>query len=708
MATDCEKPPRRERYRLDQEEVAYWPDIDAGALEQDVLDEYLRRKNAILDYLAGASTKELKLNHRMSASWLRSLLNDRCLQMHPDGRFWGWRALVPYQRINPYVRKAPVQADPYGFGTAGALDHLLGMEPDFRRRLDNYILNNVKIGPLEQINRPRHDVHAWFIRELRKLEYEAQDRWPFTVKGRGYTSLVRYMDKLLASHPQTAALIVGGPDLQRKFKTGDGTQRPEFQPFERVEMDAHKLDGRACVMIQRTDGSWAPRIIHRLWVIVIVEVKSRAVLGFHLSLNREVTKDDVLRTIKCALQKWHPPTIQYCNIRLLNDAGLPSSYSEKYIGVPWKETSVDGALAQTCNDVKHTLLKVVGSTLLDPEAGFASRRSKDDRPYVERFFSTLTTRGFHRLPISTGSSPKDKKGRKPEDVAVAAQFQLPYLEELLAALIANHNATEHSSLGYRSPLQVLDFHEQRKELTTKRVDPLLVRGLLSYRKRCKVHGGYKTGRQPYVVFANARYCGEKLAQRHDLVGQEIWVVNHLENDARVAQAFDLKGYSLGILRASPPWHRTPHSLEIRKSISALIHNRKIHLEMGGDAVAEFLRYTSAPGQEKLPVHPIYIAIQRLLAEIVTRESASDQFEHARQSLTTDQDQMEACVVDVAEWDSASRRASRTRFKPVKRQTANAAAEMSPHPLQALVGAAVSQQPGPKMPARRMAATKKPQ
>ncbi len=70
-------------------------------------------------------------------------------------------------------------------------------------------------------------------------------------------------------------------------------------------------------------------------------------------------------------------------------------------------------------------------------------------------------------------------------------------------------------------------------------------------------------------------------------------------------------------------------------------------------MAEFLRYTSAPGQEKLPVHPIYIAIQRLLAEIVTRESASDQFEHARQSLTTGQDQMEACVVDVAEWDSAS-------------------------------------------------------
>lgn len=419
MATDCEQLPRRDRYRLDQEEVACWPDIDAGALEQDVLDEYLRRKNAILDYLAGASAKELKLNHHLSASWLRSLLNDRCLQMHPDGRVWGWRALVPYQRINPYVRNSPVQADPYGFGTAGALDHLLSIEPDFQRRLDNYILKNVKIGPLEQINRPRHDVHAWFIKELRKLEYEAQGRWPFTVKGRGYTSLIRYMDKLLASHPQTAALIVGGPDLLRKLKTGDGTKRPDFQPFERVEMDAHKLDGRACVMIQRPDGSWAPRIIHRLWVIVIVEVKSRAVLGFHLSLNREVTKDDVLRTIKCALQKWHPPTMQYANIRLLSDAGLPSSYSEKYIGVPWKETSVDGALAQTCNDVKHTLLKVVGSTLLNPESGFSVRRSKDDRPYIERFFSTLTARGFHRLSISTGSSPKDKNGRKPEEVAVA-------------------------------------------------------------------------------------------------------------------------------------------------------------------------------------------------------------------------------------------------------------------------------------------------
>ena len=121
-----------------------------------------------------------------------------------------------------------------------------------------------------------------------------------------------------------------------------------------------------------------PKIIHRLWVTVILEVSSRAVLGYYLSLGREVTKDDVLRAIKCALSTSSRPSISYSPVALMDEAGLPSSHHPEYIGMCWDETSVDGALAETCKPVATKLEAVVGSSLRSPTQGYSSRRSKDD------------------------------------------------------------------------------------------------------------------------------------------------------------------------------------------------------------------------------------------------------------------------------------------------------------------------------------------
>ena len=79
--------------------------------------------------------------------------------------------------------------------------------------------------------------------------------------------------------------------------SGTGINRPVHNPFDRIEMDAHKLDGRFVVMIPQLDGGWSPRLIHRLWVIVLLDVASRAVIGYHLSLRLEVNKEDVIAAI---------------------------------------------------------------------------------------------------------------------------------------------------------------------------------------------------------------------------------------------------------------------------------------------------------------------------------------------------------------------------------------------------------------------------
>ncbi|SOY77669.1 hypothetical protein CBM2589_U10171 [Cupriavidus taiwanensis] len=43
--------------------------------------------------------------------------------------------------------------------------------------------------------------------------------------------------------------LLGGPEAERKTRTGDGTRRPPLRLFERVECDAHKLDARMVVLV---------------------------------------------------------------------------------------------------------------------------------------------------------------------------------------------------------------------------------------------------------------------------------------------------------------------------------------------------------------------------------------------------------------------------------------------------------------------------
>ena len=111
----------------------------------------------------------------------------------------------------------------------------------------------------------------------------------------GYHSVIKYIDKVLKENPNKAILIHGGSELQRKMQAGDGVDRPVHRPFQRVEMDAHKIDGRFTVAIPLLEGGYQNVLIHRIWVIVIIEVVTRLVLGYHMSLRKEISKEDVLR-----------------------------------------------------------------------------------------------------------------------------------------------------------------------------------------------------------------------------------------------------------------------------------------------------------------------------------------------------------------------------------------------------------------------------
>jgi hypothetical protein len=540
-------------------ELASWPAVDVLALPPERRDLYLQRERAIRLYLNGASDVEIRATCQFWRGQAYRLLRERFLKQHPDGQIYGWRGLLPHSRTKAYERKSALKPDVWGNGAAGALQW--AFECPSGRGLDERLRERIlgKRAELEASRMPRMAIFRWFLTEMRERGFERRGEWPFNVERRGYVTISTYIDAVLAENPARARQVAGGNEAVRKARTGDGTRRPEMPPFERVECDAHKLDARMLVLVPSPHGGTESRMIHRVWVIVLIEVASRAVLGYHLCLRRECSADDVLRAIRSALVTWAPRELQFASDAYVPGAGLPAFVIPQLTGACWNEFSVDGALANVCGRVEDVLREVAGARIVKPQdpASYSHRRSKDDRPYIESFFGRLASGGFHRLAVTTGSSPADMRGNDPEAATFATQFQLEYAKELLDTLVANYNATPHSGLGYRTPLEQLKQLLVNDSTVIRIADQNAVHRMVCIRKLCTLQGGLKTGRRPYFNFASARYSAEWLALRTDLLGQYFWIQLDNEDDARFATVSNRQGIFLGVVRAAPPWHRPP-------------------------------------------------------------------------------------------------------------------------------------------------------
>ena len=598
----------------DHLDLSSWPAVDEQALSEQHKKKFNLRKKAIELYFAGASDTVLKKKTGEIRSNIYRIITARCLQVHPDGNIYGWRGALHYFRIKKYDRQLPPVPSINGAGASGAMQWALET-PKARGLKDRF--HKEILGKKETLAHPKPDVQKlfrWLITEFRTLGYEKEGLWPFNTENLGYQSIRYYIWKVLNEHPQLALSKIGGPDAISKAKASDGTQRPDFKLFDRVECDAHKLDIRMVVMVPSPHGGYEPRKIRRIWIIVIIEVSSRAVLGYHVSLRRECSALDVLLAVKNALSKWAPREVEFCEVGYSEGAALPSAHSLSYLCACWNEFSVDGALANICPKVEEPMQNIVGARIIKPQdpTSFSSRRSKDDRPFIESFFKQLAAGTMHRLAPTTGSTHKDKKGRNPEQIASEVQFQLDYAEELLDVKIANYNATPHSGLGYRSPLAQMDFLSAKHKMRIRHADPTAVLRMAATRKICTLLGGEYSGRRPYFNFENAKYTSEWLVHRPDLLGNKFWVQLDNEMDARWATVSDTHGQILGSIHVLPPWHRSPHTLYMRHAIRALSKRRLLFLTNNRDPVDALIEYAERQANKKLPVHPAYLQARRVM------------------------------------------------------------------------------------------------
>jgi putative transposase len=85
-------------------DVSRWPSIDINALEDKARQGDQKRVMAIEDYAIGVPIGEVGEKTKLDRRILYRMI-ERALQAHPDGRPWGFRALVPGSHANAYQRR---------------------------------------------------------------------------------------------------------------------------------------------------------------------------------------------------------------------------------------------------------------------------------------------------------------------------------------------------------------------------------------------------------------------------------------------------------------------------------------------------------------------------------------------------------------------------------------------------------------------------
>jgi transposase InsO family protein len=341
-----------------------------------------------------------------------------------------------------------------------------------------------------------------------------------------------------------------------------------------VQLDGHRLDGIITVEVIDADGTERSLPLERIWLLVIIDEASRAILGYHLSLASNYSSDDVLDCVANALIPWSPQQTPSSRIAYRPGAGLPSGLITQCAWRAFDSLAFDNAMAHTSTWLQERVIRTVGCSI---NTGRPARALS--RAIVERFFRTFEEDSLHRWPSTTGSTPDDPRRHKPEEAAAALKITLEDLELITDMTIANYNVSAHKSLNGRSPLGYIRYYDDNLLTLPRHIRESLCECLPLYDREFvrNIAGNARAGRRPYVTFMGANYRNEALATMIDYIGQKITLIVNVR-DIRRVHGFLEDGTSIGTLNADEPWLRQPHSLRTRRAILKLIRAEELPRE----------------------------------------------------------------------------------------------------------------------------------
>ena len=567
-----------------------WPEFDPGALPKKQRKAFVARRQAVELYVANTAVSAIEAQTGINRRQLYRLLA-YCCTAHSDGRVFGWRALVPYTHVARYQRTVKIRPRGDGAGAAGAFGLLLGGNPSLEDWIAQQIrAKQVSVDQISSDNglklrvRGLTRLHVNFLEQCRRLHLTPAD-YPFNTYHMGIRSLAAAVRAACLRTFERGAHLAGASHLKGMPKSSSSSVPVASQALDVVEFDGHRLDVRLKVVVRDPLGFEQEFEIERIWLLVIVDVWSRAVLGYHVSLNREYSRYDVIRTIENALSPHRPRQFTLPGVGYGDRGGFPSGKLAELGYASWQWFKLDNAKANLAADVQYALANFIGCLI---DAGPA--HSPDERPYIERFFGTVASSLSSRLPGYTGTNARDIRRALADPKGNLRLFvSLDELEDLLEASLAQYNASPHNGLNGRTPLEAMEHSVRGRGAMINWLPEAKRRTLcLMHTPHTSTVRGYlDQGQRPHVNFHGVRYTNTLLASTALFLGRKLRLYYNSQ-DLRTVRAFADDGAEIGVLKAQGAWGEIVHDLKLRQEVVRLRGRKHLASAMNHEGLSQFI------------------------------------------------------------------------------------------------------------------------
>lgn len=561
---------------VDPSQLESWHMPRLTDLEERVRPSFQRACAALTAVVTGGLglTRAAKQN-KICRKRLRNMVR-RASIIAPDGAPYGYRVCVPWGAYAATDSSSDIETSPRAAGPH-AMRLLLRAHPNIASLVDSYH------HPLPPGRPPRSfdRLHAAVVSELKRQDQT--DYYPLNQADKGRRALLEFIRRRRVIGAPMGAIEGGqtGPsDLDELFRG---------ECFDTAELDGHRIDIEAVLGVQLPGGGLVKREVTTMWLIVLIEVRSRAILGWVLRVGRAYNNLDVAECLARSLAPWQRSELTIPGLEYAPGAGMPAGMLQGRSTWRPRSIALDNALAHWANDLEQAISRSHGARLI-----YGKAHEPRSRPIVEQFFSRLERGALRHVP--GGFEPATRLGERkvrisnfgPHDVPI----QLHLLEELLGVIIANYNATPHPALGHLSPLQFLQMQKGRAfdflaHLDTASND---AEGLASVLVPLRVCGNKKRGIVPHLNYMYVRYRCSELDQRWELVNKTV-LARISRRDLRSFVVMRSATTPMFRVRAAAPWSLTIHDETTRSMImrwAKLRNGLRIH---GADcAVAAYVTF----------------------------------------------------------------------------------------------------------------------
>ncbi|MBK5261037.1 MAG: hypothetical protein JJE17_00510 [Peptostreptococcaceae bacterium] len=553
-----------------------WSNINEDALDADNLRIFRARKQAVDLYIDDKTLKKIETATGIKYSTITKYV-EKCLLVKSDGCMFGYSGLIPYIRTKNYERKH-FQDDPTG-NFSGSFEKLMKDYPDISLEIINIYTGKKSLKGDKCIS--IKNLHKRLLKLL-KAEGFKETKYPFNTKTKGIASLKPFLDRNSYEIIDHEIKRYGENASNHHFSTGDGNIISPIpkRPFSRIQIDGHKIDAFFVINFIDSNGDNRRVIVKRLWLIAAIDVGTRAIIGYSISINEEYNRFDVLECIDNSIVPHELMEFTIKGLKYPEGGGFPSMLIPETKWALMDEILLDNAMSHLSKDVTNSTTRL-GCTLNYGPVATPVRRS-----VIERFFRTLEENGFHRIPSTTGSNINDIKREGAEKDALAYNITLDHLLEITEIVISEYNNTPHSGNDYFTPIELMQQRIERGLIpsyvpVSKRND---FSAMAIFETR-PIRGNKKNGKRPYINLNYFVYTSKKLCDLYSLVGKHLTLEIN-PKDIRVIKAYYADGSAFGDLHVTGKIRDTALSLKnlmyINKHMNTIKYRRTETSDIIGD------------------------------------------------------------------------------------------------------------------------------